>query len=148
VIYLFLGNVRATLIPAITVPISLVASFIFVALMGFSINILTLLALVLAIGLVVDDSIVMLENIYSRTAPPQPPPLPPYRRARQGGFASVAPPLVLVAVSLPLMSLAGNLGRLFAQLALPSAAAVGIPRLDALPRPPVLRPLLLKNRPA
>ncbi|MFA5548852.1 MAG: efflux RND transporter permease subunit, partial [Porticoccaceae bacterium] len=78
VIYLFLGNVRATLIPAITVPISLVASFIFVALMGFSINILTLLALVLAIGLVVDDSIVMLENIYSRIEQGEPPMLAAY----------------------------------------------------------------------
>src|SRR5690606_4538700 len=108
VIYPFLGNVRATLIPAITLPISLVASFIFVALMCFSINILTLLALVLAIGLVVDDSIVMLENIYSRIEQGEPPMLAAYRGARQVGFAIVATTLVLIAVFLPLMFLEGN----------------------------------------
>ncbi len=148
VIYLFLGNVRATLIPAITVPISLVASFIFVAMMGFSINILTLLALVLAIGLVVDDSIVMLENIYSRIEQGEPPMLAAYRGARQVGFAIVATTLVLIAVFLPLMFLEGNIGRLFTEFALTIAAAVGISSFVALTLSPVLCSLLLKNRPA
>src|SRR5690606_20453942 len=83
VIYLFLGTVRATLIPAVTVPISMVAAFIFVFAMGFTINILTLLALVLAIGLVVDDAIVVLENIYRRIEGGEPPLLAAYNGARQ-----------------------------------------------------------------
>ena len=146
VIYLFLGNVRATLIPAITVPISLVASFVFVSMMGFSINILTLLALVLAIGLVVDDTIVMLENIYARIEQGEPPMLAAYRGARQVGFAIIATTLVLIAVFVPLMFLGGNIGRLFTEFALTIAAAVGFSSFVALTLSPVLCSLLLKGR--
>lgn len=145
VIYLFLGNVRATLIPAITVPISLLSSFIFVYAMGFSINILTLLALVLAIGLVVDDTIVMLENIYSRIEKGEAPMLAAYRGARQVGFAIVATTLVLIAVFVPLMFLQGNIGRLFTEFALTIAAAVGFSSFVALTLSPVLCSLILKT---
>ena len=82
VIFLFLGNIRATLIPAVTVPVALVGSFMFLLAMGYSINLLTLLALVLAIGLVVDDAIVMLENIHRRIELGEPPLLAAYRGAR------------------------------------------------------------------
>ena len=103
VIYLFLGNLRVTLIPAITVPVALMSSYIVLYAMGFSINLLTLLALVLSIGLVVDDSIVVLENIYRRVEAGDPPLLAAYRGAREVGFAVVATTMVLIAVFVPLV---------------------------------------------
>ena len=145
VIYLFLGNARATLIPALTVPISLMGSFIFVYAMGFSINILTLLALVLAIGLVVDDTIVLLENIYRRVEAGEPPMLAAYRGARQVGFAVIATTLVLIAVFVPLVFLQGNIGRLFTEFALTISAAVAVSSFVALTLSPVLCSLILKN---
>jgi multidrug efflux pump subunit AcrB len=102
VIYLFLGSVRATLIPAVTVPVSIVASFIVLYALDFSVNLLTLLALVLAIGLVVDDAILVLENIFRRMAEKGESPLvATYRGTRQVGFAVVATSLVLIAVFVP-----------------------------------------------
>ncbi len=145
VIYLFLGNVRATLIPAVTVPISLVSAFIFVYAMGFSINILTLLALVLAIGLVVDDTIVMLENIHRRMEEGEPPMLAAFNGARQVGFAIVATTLVLIAVFVPLAFLQGNIGRLFTEFALTMAAAVAFSSFVALTLSPVLCSLVLRK---
>ena len=146
VIYYFLGTGRATLIPAVTVPISLIASFIFVYAMGFSINLLTLLALVLAIGLVVDDTIVMLENIYRRIEDGEPPLQAGYRGARQVGFAVVATTLVLVAVFVPLVFLEGNLGRLFTEFALTMAAAVVFSSFVALTLSPVLCSRILRRK--
>lgn len=145
VIYIFLGNIRATLVPAITVPISLIAAFIFVNLMGFSINILTLLALVLAIGLVVDDTIVMLENIHRRIEEGEAPLLAAYHGAREVGFAIVATTLVLIAVFVPLIFLQGNIGRLFTEFALTMAAAVFFSSLVALTLSPVLCSKILKK---
>ncbi len=145
IIYLFLGEVRPTLIPAITVPISLIGSFILVAAMGFSINILTLLALVLAIGLVVDDSIVVLENIYRRIDKGEPPLLAAYRGGRQVGFAVVATTLVLVAVLAPIALVPGNVGRLFSEFALALAAAVAVSSIVALTLAPVLAARLLRR---
>ena len=144
VIYLFLGSARATLIPALTVPISLVASFIFLSAFGFSINILTLLALVLAIGLVVDDAIVMVENIHRRLELGEPPLLAAYRGAREVGMAIVATTAVLMAVFTPLALLDGNVGRLFREFALALAAAVGCSGLIALTLSPVLCVWLLR----
>lgn len=92
VIYIFLGNIRATLIPAVTVPVALVATFMFLLAMGYSINLLTLLALVLAIGLVVDDAIVMLENIYRRIELGEPKLLAAYRGAREVALPSLQQP--------------------------------------------------------
>ncbi len=145
VIFLFLGKLRATLVPAVTVPISLIAAFIFVYAAGFSINILTLLALVLAIGLVVDDSIVMLENVYRRIENGEPPMLAAYRGAREVGFAIVATTLVLIAVFVPLVFLKGNIGRLFTEFALTMAAAVFFSSFVALTLTPVLCSLILKK---
>ncbi len=125
VIYLFLGSARATLVPAVTVPVSLIATFIVLYLLGFSINILTLLALVLAIGLVVDDAIVVLENIYRRMELYGETRLvAAYRGTRQVGFAVIATTIVLVAVFVPISFLQGDLGRLFAEFALTMATAV------------------------
>jgi len=144
VIWLFLGSVRATLIPAVTVPISLIASFIFLQLFGFSINILTLLALVLAIGLVVDDAIVVVENIHRRLEEGEPPRLAAYRGAREVGFAVIATTAVLVAVLTPVAFLQGNIGRLFAEFALALAGSVVCSSIVALTLSPALAAALLK----
>ena len=146
VIYLFLGNVRATLIPAVTVPVSLTAAFIVMYALGFSINLLTLLALVLAIGLVVDDAIVVLENVYRRIELGEPPLLAAFRGAREVGFAVIATTLVLIAVFLPLVFLEGNIGRLFTEFALAIAAAVAFSSFTALTLCPMLASKLLKKR--
>lgn len=145
VIFLFLGNARATLVPALTVPISLVASFILLNLFGFSVNILTLLALVLAIGLVVDDAIVMVENIHRRMELGEPVLLAAYRGAREVGFAIVATTAVLVAVFTPLAFLDGTVGRLFREFALALAAAVVCSSVVALTLAPVLATWMLKT---
>jgi multidrug efflux pump len=144
VIFVFLGNARATLIPALTVPISLIATFIFLYSFDFSINLLTMLALVLAIGLVVDDTIIMVENIHRRVELGEPPLLAAYRGAREVGFAIVATTLVLVAVFTPLAFLQGNIGRLFREFALSMSAAVACSSVVALTLSPVLCALLLK----
>ena len=145
VIYLFLGNFRAMLIPAVTVPVSLTATFIVIYALGFSINLLTLLALVLAIGLVVDDAIVMLENIVRRMQEENETPLvAAYRGARQVGFAVVATTLVLIAVFVPITFLEGDIGRLFTEFALTIAAAVGFSSIVALTLSPMLASKLLK----
>ncbi|MDP5039884.1 MAG: efflux RND transporter permease subunit, partial [Paraglaciecola sp.] len=146
VIYVFLGNIRATLIPAVTVPVSLVAAFIVMYALGFSINLLTLLALVLAIGLVVDDAIVVLENITRRIELGEPPLLAAYRGAREVGFAVIATTLVLISVFVPLVFLEGNIGRLFTEFALAIAAAVAFSSVTALTLSPMLCSLLLKKR--
>ena len=145
VIYIFLGNVRATLIPAVTVPVSLVAAFTVMYALGFSINLLTLLALVLAIGLVVDDAIVVLENISRRIELGEPPLLAAYRGAREVGFAVIATTLVLIAVFVPLVFLQGNIGRLFTEFALAIAAAVAFSSVTALTLIPMLSSKLLKK---
>ncbi len=133
VIFLFHGNWRATLVPAVVVPVSLIATFLALWVLGFSINILTLLALVLAIGLVVDDAIVVLENIHRRMVEYGETRLvAAYRGARQVGFAVVATSVVLVAVFVPIAFLQGDVGRLFAEFALTMAAAVAFSTLVAL----------------
>jgi len=144
VIFIFLGNLRTTLIPAVTVPISLLASFIFLSALGFSINILTLLALVLAIGLVVDDAIVVVENIHRRIELGEPPLLAAYRGTREVGFAVIATTAVLIAVFTPIALLGGNVGRLFREFALALAAAVACSSVVALTLSPVMAALFLK----
>ncbi len=144
-IFLFLGDLRATVIPALTVPISLVASFIFLHALGFSLNILTLLALVLAIGIVVDDTIVVVENIHRRMEEGEPPLLAAFNGAREVGFAVLATTVVLVVVFLPLALLEGNIGRLFREFALSLAAAVACSGIVALTLGPVLSAAMLKR---
>ncbi|MFQ3786860.1 efflux RND transporter permease subunit [Halomonas sp. A29] len=145
VIFMFLGNVRTTLVPAVTVPIAIIGSFIALALMGFSINLLTLLALVLAIGLIVDDAIVVLENINRRMHDYGETPLvAAFRGTRQIAFAVIATTLVLIAVFVPLSFLQGNVGRLFSEFALTMAAAVAISSLLALTLTPMMASKILK----
>jgi hydrophobe/amphiphile efflux-1 (HAE1) family protein len=145
VIYLFLGNLRAMLIPAVTIPVSIVAAFIVMAAMGFSINILTLLGLVLAIGLVVDDSIIVLENIYRRIEGGEPPLLAAVEGSREIGFAVVATTLVLIAVFVPISFLQGNIGQLFREFGFTIAAAVAFSSLVALTLTPMLSSKLLSG---
>lgn len=147
VIYIFLGSVRSMLIPALTVPVSLIATFIAIYTFGFSINLLTLLALVLAIGLVVDDAIVMLENIVRRIQDYGETPLvAAYKGAKQVGFAVIATTIVLISVFVPITFLEGDIGQLFTEFALTIAAAVAFSSLIALTLSPMLASKILKQK--
>ena len=145
VIYLFLGNLRATLVPAVTIPISIIATFMFMDVMGYSINVLTLLGLVLAIGLVVDDAIVVLENIYRRVEQGQPPLLAAIDGSREIGFAVIATTLVLISVFVPISFLPGTIGRLFREFGLTLASAVLFSALVALTLTPVMTSRLFRQ---
>jgi multidrug efflux pump len=138
VIQLFLRSFRATLIPAVVVPVSVIATFMVMAALGFTLNTLTLLGLVLAIGLVVDDAIVVLENIHRRMERGQPPLLAAVDGAREIGFAVVATTLVLVAVFVPLSFVQGDVGRLFSEFGITLAAAVIFSSLVALTLTPMM----------
>ena len=147
VIFLFLGNVRTTLVPAVTVPISIIGTFIALNAFGFTLNLLTLMALVLAIGLVVDDAIVVLENVHRRMQLYGETPLvAAFRGTRQIGFAVIATTLVLIAVFVPLSFLRGDIGRLFTEFALTLAAAVAISCLLALSLAPMMCSKVLDPR--
>jgi multidrug efflux pump len=122
---LFLGSWRSALIPSIVAPICILSTFIVLAPLGFSLNLLTLLALVLAVGLVVDDAIVVVENIQRRVDEGEPATVAALRGTRQVFFAVVATTIVLISVFAPLMFLPGYIGRLFVELAVAIAAAVG-----------------------
>ncbi len=145
VIYLFLGSLRATIIPAVTVPICLLATFAVLWLLGFSINLLTLLALVLAIGLVVDDAIVVLENVYHRIEEGEPPLAAAVNGTRQVAFAVVSTTIVVCAVFVPVMFLAGQTGLLFRELAAAMIAAIAFSGFIALSLAPMLCSKLLKQ---
>jgi multidrug efflux pump len=145
VIYLFLGSWRATLIPAVTVPLCLMASFAVLWLVGFSINLLTLLALVLSIGIVVDDAIVVLENIYHRIEEGEPPLSAAYNGARQVGFAIISTTMVVCAVFVPIMFIAGQTGLLFRELAAAMIGAVAFSGFFALSLAPMLCSKLLRH---
>ena len=148
VIFMFLGSLRVTIIPAITVPISIIATFTILLALGLSINLLTLLALVLAIGLVVDDAIVVLENIVRRMDELGETPLvAAYKGTRQVGFAVIATTMVLVAVFVPITFLQGDIGRLFREFAFTISAAVVFSSLLALTLTPMLASKLLKSTP-
>jgi multidrug efflux pump len=138
VIFAFLGSVRATLIPAITIPIAIISTFIVMAVMDFSINTLTLLGLVLAIGLVVDDAIVVLENIVRRMEMGEKPLLAAIEGTREIGFAVVATTVVLIAVFIPISFMPGALGQLFGEFGLSLAAAVAFSSFVALTLVPML----------
>ena len=146
VIYMFLGSLGATIIPAIAAPVSLISSFIVLLAMGFSINILTLLALILAIGIVVDDAIIVVENIVRRMKELGETPLvAAYRGTRQVGFAVIATTLTLIAVFLPITFLEGDLGRLFSEFAVTIAAAIAFSGVVALTLSPMLASKFLKK---
>jgi multidrug efflux pump len=144
VIYLFLGSFRAALIPAVTVPICLMTVFIALWAFGFTINLLTLLALVLSIGLVVDDAIVVLENVQRRADLGEPPLVAARRGTAQVAFAVIATTAVLAAVFLPVGFIEGNAGRLFRELSVAMAAAVLISAFVALTLTPMMCSKLIR----
>ena len=145
VIFLFLGSWRATLIPAATVPICLLATFAALWMLGYSINLLTLLALVLAIGLVVDDAIVVLENIHHRIEEGESPLVASYLGTRQVGFAVISTTLVVCAVFVPVMFISGQTGLLFRELAAAMIAAIALSGFLALTLAPMLCSKLLRR---
>ncbi|HEY5567184.1 MAG TPA: efflux RND transporter permease subunit [Gammaproteobacteria bacterium] len=145
VIFVFLGSLRAMIIPLVTIPICLIGSFTVLALFGYSINLITMLALVLAIGLVVDDSIVVLENAHRRIENGEPPLLAAFNGTRQVAFAVIATTVVLVSVFAPVAFLRDSIGRVFAELAVAVSAAVIISGVVALSLAPMLCSKLLRT---
>lgn len=145
VIFLFLRNWRAVLVPLVTIPVSLIGAFAMMLAFGFSINTLSLLAMVLAIGLVVDDAIVMLENIYRHIENGMKPFDAAIRGSRQIGFAIVAMTLTLSAVYVPFAFSTGRSGLLFIEFALTLAGAVLISGFTALTLSPMMCSKLLKH---
>ncbi|MGB1518551.1 MAG: efflux RND transporter permease subunit [Limisphaerales bacterium] len=145
VIYVFLHNFRATLVPAVAIPVSIVASFAVMHLMGYSINILTLLALVLSIGIVVDDAIVVLENIHRHIEEG----LSPFQAALKGmkeiTFAVIATTVALVAVFIPLAFQSSTTGRLFIEFAIAIVAAVVVSTFVALSLTPMMASRILQS---
>ncbi len=146
VLYIFIGQARATLIPAITVPVSLISAFIAAYALGFSINLITLMALILAIGLVVDDAIVVVENIFHHIEQGESPLVAAYKGTREVGFAVIATTLVLVMVFLPISFMDGMVGLLFTEFSVLLSMAVIFSSLIALTLTPVLGSKLLKRQ--
>ena len=145
VIFVFLRSFRATLVPIVTIPVSLIGAFIFMWMFGFSINTLTLLALVLAVGLVVDDAIVMLENISRHVEQGLPPVKAAVRGAREITFAVIAMTITLAAVYAPIGFQTGRTGRLFTEFAWTLAGAVLISGFVALTLSPMMCSKLLRH---
>jgi hydrophobe/amphiphile efflux-1 (HAE1) family protein len=145
IIYLFLGNIRALIIPVVALPVSLISTFLAIYIFDFSINLFTLMALVLAIGIVVDDAIVMLENIVRRIELGESPLVAAYKGAKQVSFAIIATTVVLVAVFVPLVFIKGITGVLFTQTAITLASAVIISSFVALSLSPMLASKFLKK---
>jgi multidrug efflux pump len=148
VVFLFLRTLRASIIPLVTIPVSLVGAFALIALAGFTINTLTLLALVLAIGLVVDDAIVVLENIFRHVEEGMTPFRAALRGVREISFAVVAMTLTLAAVFAPLAFTPGRTGRLFGEFALTLAGAVLVSGFVALTLTPMMCSKLLRHNPS
>jgi len=146
VIFVFLRSVRATLIPIVTIPISLIGSFFFLYVLGFSINVLTLLGIVLSVGLVVDDAIVMLENIHRHIEAGMNRFEAAMKGAKEIGFAVVAMTITLVAVFTPLVFITGRVGQLFVEFALTVVSAVLVSGFVALTLTPMMCSLLLKRQ--
>ena len=146
IIFLFLRSIRATLVPLVTIPVSLIGAFAIMYAFGFSINTLTLLALVLAIGLVVDDAIVMLENIYRHVEEGMPPVKAALVGSREISFAIVAMTITLAAVYAPIGFMTGLTGRLFTEFAWTLAGAVIVSGFVALTLSPMMCSKLLKHQ--
>ena len=146
VIFVFLRSFRSTLVPLVTIPVSLIGAFALMYLFGFSINTLTLLAMVLAIGLVVDDAIVVLENIFRHIEEGMPPRQAAFQGSREIAFAVIAMTLTLAAVYAPIGFMQGRTGRLFTEFALTLAGAVMVSGFVALTLSPMMCSRLLRHR--
>lgn len=146
IIFLFLRDWRVTLVPCIVIPVSLVGSFFIMYLFGFSINVLTMLAVVLAVGLVVDDAIVMTENIYIRIEQGMNPKKAGIEGAKEIFFAVISTTITLVAVFFPIVFMEGTTGRLFREFSMVISGAVVISSFAALTFTPMLATKLLKQQ--
>lgn len=146
VIFLFLRDWRTTFIPVVTIPISLIGVFFIMYLLDFSINVLTLLGIVLSVGLVVDDAIVVLENIYSRIEKGENPKVAAEKGSEEIFFAVIATTVALAAVFLPVIFLTGTTGRLFREFGIVVAGSVIISSFVALTMTPMLSARMLKLR--
>ncbi|HOV92342.1 MAG TPA: efflux RND transporter permease subunit [Candidatus Kapabacteria bacterium] len=144
VVFFFLRNWRATIIPIIAVPISLVSSFLFLFIFGYSINILSLLGLVLATGLVVDDAIVMLENIFSKMEDGYNPIQAAFKGSKEVFFAVISTTITLISVFLPIFFLSGFTGKLFREFALVLASSILVSMFISLTLTPMMSSRLLK----
>jgi len=144
VIYLFLRDFRSTIVPAVAIPVSLIGTFAVMSFLGYSVNILTMLALVLSIGVVVDDAIVVLENIFRHIEEGMPPMQAAYKAMEEIGFAIVAITITLVAVFLPLAFQKSSTGRLFTEFAVVVAGSVIISAFVALSLSPMMASRILK----
>ena len=145
IIFLFLRDWRSTFIPVIAIPVSIIATFFIMSLIGFSINVLTLFGIILSIGLVCDDAIVVLENIYSKIEQGMTPMQAAYKGSKEIFFAVVSTTITLAAVFLPIMFLQGLTGRLFREFAVVIAGSVLISAFVALTLSPMLSSRLLKH---
>jgi len=145
IVFLFLRNWRTTIIPVILIPISLIGTFAFLWAAGFSVNVLTLLGLVLATGLVVDDAIVVMENIYSKIEKGMHPVKAAFEGAREVYFAVIATSLALVCVFLPIFLIQGLAGRLFREFALVVVSAIVISTFVTLSLTPMMSSRLLRK---
>ncbi len=146
IIFLFLRDWRTTLLPILVIPVSLVGSFFIMYLAGYTINVLTLLAIVLSIGLVVDDAIVMMENIYVKIEQGMSPYEAGVKGANEIFFAIIATTITLIAVFFPIVFLEGMTGRLFREFSIVIAGAVAISSFVALTLTPMLATKILKTR--
>ncbi len=147
VVYLFLRDARAILIPAVAVPVSLIGTFAAMKLLGYSLNNLTLMALTVATGFVVDDAIVVLENIARHIEMGTPPREAAIRGAREVGFTVLSMSLSLIAVFIPILAMGGIVGRLFREFAATLSVAVAISLVVSLTTTPVMCALVLRRRP-
>lgn len=146
VIFLFLRDWRSTIIPVIAIPISLISAFFIMYIAGFSINVLTLLAIVLATGLVVDDAIVVLENIYSKVEKGADPIEASHRGSKEIFFAIISTTLTLAAVFLPIIFLQGFTGRLFREFGITLAGSIIVSAFVSLTLTPMMSSRMLRHR--
>ena len=145
VIFFFVGSGRATLIPALTIPIAIIASFFVMSLLGFSLNTLTLLGFVLAIGLVVDDSIVVLENIIRRLEMGEKPIIAAINGSREIGFAVISTTIVLVVTILPISFIPGEIGKIFNEFGISLITTIILSTFVALTLAPMMMSLMFKK---
>ena len=146
IIYLFLGNLKAVIVPAIALPVSLIATFLGIYLFGLSINIFVLLSFILAIGIITDDSVIMTDAIYRRIESGETPLVAAYKGSKQITFAIIATTLILVAVFLPLIFIEGIAGTLFKETAIALSFAIVVSSFVALTLSPMLGSKFLDNK--
>ena len=147
IIYLFLGNLKAVIVPAVALPVSLIASFLGIYLFGLSINIFVLLSFILAIGIITDDSVIMTDAIYRRIENGETPLIAAYKGSKQISFAIIATTLILVAVFLPLIFIDGIAGTLFRETAIALSFSIVVSSFVALTLSPMLGSKFLSKKP-